>query len=73
LIAEHPTSNWIRNLVAHPEAQVRVVGESFSARARLVSPETEPELHRAIADLFREKYGWGDGTVVELVPELSGK
>jgi deazaflavin-dependent oxidoreductase (nitroreductase family) len=66
LIAEYPTSRWIQNLFAHPEAQVRVAGNSFAVHARLVSPETEPELHRAIAELSRGKYGWGDGTVVEL-------
>jgi deazaflavin-dependent oxidoreductase (nitroreductase family) len=69
LIAEYPTSNWIRNLLAHPEAQVRVAGKKFGIRARLVSPETEPELHRTIADLSRQKYGWGEGTIVELLRE----
>jgi deazaflavin-dependent oxidoreductase (nitroreductase family) len=68
LIAEHATSNWIRNLGTHPDAQLRVAGESFTVRARTVSAEDEPELHRAIADLSREKYGWGEGTVVELEP-----
>jgi deazaflavin-dependent oxidoreductase (nitroreductase family) len=66
LIAEYPTSNWLRNLQAHPEAQVRVGEKNVAVRARLISPETEPELHCAIADLSITKYGWGDGTVVEL-------
>jgi deazaflavin-dependent oxidoreductase (nitroreductase family) len=66
LIAEYPTSNWLQNVQADPNAQVRVGEKNFAVRARLVSRETEPELHRAIADLSREKYGWGDGTVVEL-------
>jgi deazaflavin-dependent oxidoreductase (nitroreductase family) len=68
LIAEYATSNWIRNLRAHPEAQLRVAGKGFEVRARTVSAETEPELHRDITDLSRAKYGWGDGTVVELEP-----
>jgi hypothetical protein len=34
--------------------------------ARTVSPESEPELHRKVQNLSREKYGWGDGLVVEL-------
>jgi deazaflavin-dependent oxidoreductase (nitroreductase family) len=67
LIAEYPTSQWIRNLLAHPEAQVRIIGKSLFVRARLVSPEAEPELHRAIADLSRQKYGWGEGTIIELM------
>jgi deazaflavin-dependent oxidoreductase (nitroreductase family) len=67
LIAEYPTSQWMRNLQAHPEAHVRIAGENFTIRARLVFPETESELHRAIADLSRTKYGWGEGTIVELI------
>jgi hypothetical protein len=50
-----------------------VAGNSFTARARAVSRETEPELHRAVADLSRDKYGWGDGLVVELVPEINAQ
>ena len=73
LIAEHPTSHWVQNVRANPEVQVRVAGNSFTARARAVSRETEPELHRAIADLSRDKYGWGDGLVVELVPEINAQ
>jgi len=66
LIAEYPTSHWVQNLQTHPEAQVRIAGENFTTRARIISPETESELHRAIADLSRQKYGWGEGSIVEL-------
>jgi deazaflavin-dependent oxidoreductase (nitroreductase family) len=72
LIAEYPTSQWVQNLRAHPEAQVRVAGGSFTVRARFVSPETEPELHATVAGLSREKYGWGEGLIVELVPKFNG-
>jgi deazaflavin-dependent oxidoreductase (nitroreductase family) len=64
LIAEYPGSHWLRNLQANSQAQVRVAEESFAVHARLVDPESE--LHRAVADLSRKKYGWGDGTIVEL-------
>ncbi|MGD0514371.1 MAG: nitroreductase family deazaflavin-dependent oxidoreductase [Terriglobales bacterium] len=66
LIAEYPASHWLRNLQAHPEAQVRLAGEKFATRARILSPETDTDLHRIIANLSREKYGWGEGTIVEL-------
>ena len=72
VIAEYPTSSWLQNLRADPKTQVRVAGQSFAAHARFVSPEAEPELHRAIADLSTKKYGWGDGTVVELVADFVG-
>jgi deazaflavin-dependent oxidoreductase (nitroreductase family) len=68
VIAEYATSHWLQNLRTDPEVQVRVAGESFAARARVVPPETEPDLHRVVQELSRQKYGWGDGTVVELVP-----
>jgi deazaflavin-dependent oxidoreductase (nitroreductase family) len=68
LIAEYPTSNWVRNLRADPQAQVRVAGKSFAVHARFTTAEAEPELHGAIAGLSTKKYGWGDGTVVELEP-----
>lgn len=69
LIAEYPTSQWLRNLQANLTASIRVGGENISVRARLIDRETEPELHQSIAEGSRRKYGWGDGTVVELIPD----
>lgn len=66
LIAEYPGSNWVQNLRADPKAEVRVAAQSFLAVARFV---TDPELCRAVTELSIEKYGWGEGTIVELVPE----
>ena len=71
LIAEYATSKWLQNLRAHSDAQVRVGENNFTVHARFVSPESEPELHHAVSDLSRKKYGWGEGTVVELIPEIS--
>ena len=71
LIAEYPTSKWVQNLRADPKAQVRIAGEKFAAHARFIDREADPVLHRAISALSSRKYGWGDGTVVELVPEAS--
>jgi deazaflavin-dependent oxidoreductase (nitroreductase family) len=68
LIAEYPTSHWLRNLQADPAASIRVAGENINVRARLIDRETEPDLHRSIAEISRHKYGWGDGTIVELRP-----
>ncbi len=72
IIAEYPTANWLRNLQATPEVTVRVAGQSFAAGARVVSPENEAELHRSVQELSRKKYGWGDGTIVELEPRSNG-
>jgi deazaflavin-dependent oxidoreductase (nitroreductase family) len=67
LIAEYATSNWVQNLVAYPEVQVRLAGKTFKARARVIPSDTD--LCRAIQQLSRAKYGWGDGLIVELTPE----
>jgi deazaflavin-dependent oxidoreductase (nitroreductase family) len=70
LIAEYPTSHWLRNLQADTAASIRVAGENINVRARVINDEIEPELHRSITEMSRRKYGWGDGTVVELVPDF---
>jgi deazaflavin-dependent oxidoreductase (nitroreductase family) len=57
VIAEYASSNWIQNLVAYPEVQV----------TRVIPSETD--LSRAVRQLSRDKYGWGDGLIVELTPE----
>jgi hypothetical protein len=68
VIAEYPTSQWLLNLRAHPDVQIRVDDKTFAAHARVVFPDKEPDLHREIQQLSRDKYGWGDGTIVELSP-----
>jgi hypothetical protein len=64
----------VKNIRAHREVQVRVSGKSFAAHARILSPADTHDgaLLRAIQDMTRAKYGWGEGTVVELVP-VSGQ
>lgn len=68
LIAEYPDSHWVQNLRAEPEVQVRMAGKTFPCRARIVSSESDVDLHRSVLALSREKYAWGDGLVVELHP-----
>lgn len=72
IIAEYATANWLRNLQVTPDVTLRVAGQSFVARARVVSPENEAELWRFVQELSRKKYGWGDGTMVELEPSGKG-
>jgi deazaflavin-dependent oxidoreductase (nitroreductase family) len=69
VIAEYTTSNWLQNLQADPAVQVRVAGSSFSAQARVLSLETDTALNTSVQALSTQKYGWGDGLVVELVPD----
>jgi deazaflavin-dependent oxidoreductase (nitroreductase family) len=66
VIAEYETANWLQNIRACGDVQVRVAGRNFPARARVLWPETDAALIRTIHELSRQKHGWGEGAVVEL-------
>ena len=68
VIAEYPSSQWVKNLREYPLATLRVAGKELQARARVLSSETDAELCITVASLSRRKYGWGDGLAVEFVP-----
>lgn len=68
VIAEYPTSHWVQNLHADSAVQVRIEERSFAASARILG-QADAHLRDEIQGLSRQKYGWGDGTVVELIPD----
>jgi len=47
---KHPS--WYFNLVAHPEVQVQVLADKFTAVARPATPEEKPALWATMAALF---------------------
>ena len=59
-------AQWVQNLARDPRVSVKVENDHFPARARVVSPTTEPELAATIRSLSEAKYGWGDGLIVAL-------
>ncbi|HEV2115424.1 MAG TPA: nitroreductase family deazaflavin-dependent oxidoreductase [Terriglobales bacterium] len=71
VIAEYPTSQWVQNVSANANVAVRLGEERFAASVRVIDPAAEPALHAAVQQLSREKYGWGDGVVVELQPRTA--
>jgi deazaflavin-dependent oxidoreductase (nitroreductase family) len=69
VIAEHgENASWVRNLRANPEVTVRVSTRTLAGRARVLDAQAEPELWGAVRARSEEKYGWGDGLVVEITP-----
>lgn len=62
-------SQWVRNLEARPHVHVRVGKREFAAIARVVPESTERALWTMVRAGSVEKYGWGNGLIVELRPE----
>jgi deazaflavin-dependent oxidoreductase (nitroreductase family) len=70
VIAEHgERAQWVRNLRASAGVQWRVAGATYTGVARVIDPAVDPALHATVQDRSRQKYGWGDGLVVELSPD----
>jgi deazaflavin-dependent oxidoreductase (nitroreductase family) len=70
VVAEHRwETQSVQNVLADPRVHVRVGDETFAARARVIDAGSEPDLHDAAQTLSEQKYGWGDGLVVELARE----
>jgi deazaflavin-dependent oxidoreductase (nitroreductase family) len=71
VIAEHrERAQWVRNILAHSRVHVRVGDREFPGIARLLSDEREPELVAAVKKLSDAKYGWSDGLVVAILPDI---
>lgn len=65
IIAEHGSrAQWVQNVIAKGDVQVRVGGETFPATARVL-PDRDYDAEMT-KQRSREKYGWGDGLVVEI-------
>ena len=70
IIAERgERTHWVRNLRHQPAITFQVGNQVFQGVGRVVEADQEPELHRQISQLSVAKYGWGDGLVVELIPD----
>jgi hypothetical protein len=61
-------TQWVRNLRQDPRVRWRVGQRIFAGRARVVDPSRESALAAAVRASSVDKYGWGDGLIVELTP-----
>jgi deazaflavin-dependent oxidoreductase (nitroreductase family) len=70
ILAEHfHQTQWVKNIKANPRVSVRVRGREFQAIGRVLDEESDQALWQTAQRLAYEKYGWGDGLPVELVPD----
>ena len=62
-------AHWVQNIVHNSAVSFSISDRAYDGEARVVSSDKEPALAAKIAGLMKEKYGWGDGMIVELTPE----
>ncbi len=68
-------SDWVQNIIATPTVTISLGSRDaaqIDGAARVVDPETEPELTQAVTALMNTKYQWGEGTIVEIKPPPTG-
>lgn len=59
-------AHWVRNIQRHPDVQVRMQEQAFAGRARVLDRQADRVLWDTVAELSRQKYGWGEGLPVEI-------
>lgn len=72
LIAEHgERAQWVQNIQHHPQVFFRVGAQTYTGTGRIVAEASEPQLWQRVRELSESKYGWSDGLVVELKPDVT--
>ncbi len=61
-------AHWVQNIQRNPSVQVSVGKRKFQGTGRILDLERDAELVGEVAKLMKKKYGWGEGTIVELRP-----
>ena len=60
-------ANWVRNILQNPDVCVCIKEQQFVGCARILDRQTDRALWDTVAELSRQKYGWGEGLPVEIV------
>ena len=67
LLAEHfHRAQWVQNIERNAGVKVRIGGREWAATARALDPERDREKWDLAQELFRQRYGSGDGLPVEI-------
>ena len=67
LLAEHfHRAHWVQNIQRDAEIRIRIGKHEWRASGRVLHPDADREQWELAQELFRQKYGWGDGLPVEL-------
>ena len=67
LLAEHfQRAHWVQNIQRDAKIKIRIGNCEWRATGRVLDPEGNREQWELAQELFRQKYGWGDGLPVEI-------
>ncbi len=69
LAEQRRAAQWVKNILRHSRARVRVGNRVFDAAARVLDEEHDRATWERVQRLARAKYGWGDGLPVEIMPD----
>ncbi len=61
-------AHWVQNIQRDSRVRITVGKKQFQATGRILIEENDSELLEKISKLMNEKYGWSEGTIVELTP-----
>jgi deazaflavin-dependent oxidoreductase (nitroreductase family) len=74
VLAEHfHRAHWVRNIAKEPRVHIRLGDRRMPATARVLDPATDREEWQTAQRLAHEKYGWGDGLPVRIVPDEAAR
>jgi deazaflavin-dependent oxidoreductase (nitroreductase family) len=60
-------AHWVINVIQNPQVHVRIKNQEFAGQARVLDRKQDGDLWQVVAELSRQKYGWGEGLPVEIV------
>ncbi len=63
-------AHWVRNIRRQPRITFWVEGRGHAGIGRPLDSAADSELIAAVSALMDAKYGWSDGLIVELRPDL---
>jgi deazaflavin-dependent oxidoreductase (nitroreductase family) len=61
-------AQWVKNIARNSHVTVRMGDNRLEAVAQALDPAGDAAEWRAVQDLARQKYGWGDGLPVRITP-----
>jgi deazaflavin-dependent oxidoreductase (nitroreductase family) len=59
-------AHWVINVIQNPRVHVRIKNQEFAGQARVLDRQQDGDLWQIVAELSRQKYGWGEGLPVEI-------